>query len=186
MTPFGETALCVTVKARGWLPSSNSRLPFPNNTGNVNVRISSTRSAASNECTSSVLPCVTRDGPSSCFSFATSFAASRSATEPVQVRSAPLRVATYFVIRLNALAMSSYEPPSACRENVIGAPAQQEVERLAEQLADLRAEHRVDVGERSDPAAELEAAGGVFFRPARGLHHAVHRNHRPDNNLSHR
>jgi len=54
------------------------------------------------------------------------------------------------------------------REDVVGAPAQ-EVERFAEQLADLRTEHRVDVGERSDPAAEPEAAGGVFFAPARGL-----------------
>ena len=71
------------------------------------------------------------------------------------------------------------------REDVVGAPAQQKVERLTEQLADLRAEHRVDIGERSDPTAEVEAAGGVFLRPARGLHYAVHRNHRPDNNLSH-
>jgi hypothetical protein len=64
-------------------------------------------SAASKECTSSVLPCVTSVGPSSGLSFATSFAASRSATEPFHVRSAPLRVATYFVIRLKDLAMSS-------------------------------------------------------------------------------
>jgi hypothetical protein len=32
-------------------------------------------------------------------------------------------------------------------------------------LRPLSAEHRVDVGERSEPAAELEAAGGIFLRP---------------------
>src|ERR671912_1599283 len=113
MTPFGETALWVSLKARGSLLSAKRRLPLPSSSGNVNVRISSTRPAASNECTSSVLPCVTSAGPSSCFSFATSLAPSRNSTEPFQVRSAPLRVATYFLMRLNAVAMSSYDPPSA-------------------------------------------------------------------------
>jgi hypothetical protein len=44
--------------------------------------------------------------------------------------------------------------PVRC-EHVIGAPIQQEVERLAEQLADLRGEHWIDIAERGDPAAEL-------------------------------
>ena len=106
MIPFGETTLWVSLKARGLESSEKRRFPFPKSTGNVNVRISSTRPAASSECTSSALPCVMSGGPSSCFSFATSFAASRNATEPFQVRSTPLRVATYFVARLKGLAMS--------------------------------------------------------------------------------
>src|SRR6266508_2071132 len=189
MTPFGETALWVSLKARASLLSAKRRLPLPSRSGNVNMRISSTRPAASNECTSSVLPCVTRAGPFSCFSFATSLAPSRSSTEPSQVRSAPLRVATYFLTRLNALAMSSYDPAfgkgPVRGEDVVGASAEQEVERLAEQFADVFAEDPVDVCDRSDPAAELEAASGVFFRPARGLHHAIHRNHRADYHFSH-
>src|SRR4029450_13012518 len=52
-------------------------------------------------------------------------------------------------------------------------------------FADRFAEPRVNVCDRSGPAAELEAAGGVFFRPARGLHHAIHRDHRADDHFSH-
>ena len=55
----------------------------------------------------------------------------------------------------------------------------------AEQLADFFAENRINVRQRSDPAAELEAACRVLFRPAGGLHHAVHRNERADNHFSH-
>ena len=71
------------------------------------------------------------------------------------------------------------------REDVVGAPAEQEVERLVEQLADLLAKHRVDVRNRGDPAAELEPASGILFRPAGCLHHAVHRNERADDHFSH-
>jgi hypothetical protein len=47
-------------------------------------------------------------------------------------------------MRLNVLAMSSYGPAfrerPVRREDVVGATAEQEVERLSEQLADLLAE----------------------------------------------
>jgi hypothetical protein len=33
MSPFGETTLCVSLNARGWLVSSNRRLPLPSTTG---------------------------------------------------------------------------------------------------------------------------------------------------------
>src|SRR5918995_677780 len=118
MSPFGETALCISLNARGWLPSSNSRFPLPSSSGKVNVRISSTRPAASRACTSSVLP-------------AFGIGPERS-------------------------------------EDLVGAPPEQQLERLAEQLVELFAENRV-VPQRRDPATEFEAAGGVFFRSAGGL-----------------
>jgi hypothetical protein len=75
--------------------------------------ISSIRSFASSVWIRSLLPCVTNAGPSSRFNRATSAAASWSATEPVQVRDMVERVATYFVVLLNSLAMESSSPPSA-------------------------------------------------------------------------
>src|SRR6476646_4397529 len=176
MSPFGETALCVSLNARGWLSPLNSRLPLPSSRGKVNVRISSTRPAASKACTSSVLPCVTRTGPSSCFSFATSLAASRSATEPFQVRSTPLRrnVLGDSVEGLrDVVGRPAFGIGPVRGEDIVGAPPEQQVERLAEQHVELFAENLV-VPQCSGPAAELEAAGGIFFRSAGGLHHTIY------------
>src|SRR5258706_5027181 len=81
--PFGETRELVSLNECGAEPSANSFLPEPSTTGTVKMLIASTRSLASSAWTSSVLPWVTRFGPSSCFRRFTS-AMSRRSTEPAQ------------------------------------------------------------------------------------------------------
>src|SRR3954471_12459989 len=90
MSPFGETRDLVSLNECGAEPSANSFLPGPSTTGTVKMLIASTRSLASSAWTSSVLPWVTRFGPSSCFRRFTS-AMSRRSTEPAQlVSTSPL------------------------------------------------------------------------------------------------
>jgi len=70
-------------------------------------------------------------------------------------------------------------------EDIVRAPPEQKVEWLAEQLANLFAEHWVNVCERRHPAAEFEAASGILFRSPGRLHDAVHRNHGANDHFSH-
>src|SRR5215216_4795242 len=103
--PLDETRELVSLNECGAEPSANSFLPPPSTTGKVKMLIASTRSLASSACTSSLLPCVTRLGPSSCFRRFTS-AMSRRSTEPCQVVStSPERETTYFLISLKSFGM---------------------------------------------------------------------------------
>src|SRR2546429_4322363 len=92
---------------------SEELLPPPSTTGNVKMLIASTRSLASSAWTSSVLPWVTRFGPSSCFRRFTS-AMSRRSTEPAQLVSTSLeRETAYFLMSLNSLAMPPWGASSS-------------------------------------------------------------------------
>jgi len=68
-------------------------------------------------------------------------------------------------------------------EDIVGASPQQQFERLAEQGLHGLAEGLV--GQGRDPATKGEAAAGVFFRPARGLHDAVEGDEGGDDELAH-
>src|SRR3989442_7355915 len=70
-----------------------------------------------------------------------------------------------------------------CGENLVGLAAEQEVEFLLEDADDLFAELWIEGGHR--PAAELEALGRIFGRPAGRLHDAIHGNLGADDNLPH-
>src|SRR5437667_6572988 len=99
----------VSLNECGAEPSANSFLPPPRTTGTVKMLIASTRSLASSAWTSSVLPWVTRFGPSSCFRRFTS-AMSRRSTEPAQlVSTSPERETAYFLMSLNSLVMRPWE-----------------------------------------------------------------------------
>src|SRR5207248_5125454 len=150
--------------------------------------MASTRSLASSAWTSSVLPWVTRFGPSSCFRRFTS-AMSRRSTEPAQlVSTLPERnhVLLDGVEQLGDAAMGSvFVLVGPVRgENLVGRAAEQEVEFLLEDAVDLFAERSIEIGHR--PAAELEAVGRILGRPAGRLHDAIHGNLGADNNLPHR
>src|SRR5512143_2193714 len=69
------------------------------------------------------------------------------------------------------------------REDLVGLAAQQEVEFLLEDAADLFAARSIEIGHR--PAAELEAPGWILERPAGCLHDAIHGNLGADDDLSH-
>src|SRR5687768_921372 len=68
-------------------------------------------------------------------------------------------------------------------ENLVGLAAEQEVEFLLEDAVELFAELLIEIGHH--PAAELEALGRIFPRPAGRLHDAIHGNHGADDNLPH-
>src|SRR5207245_8761221 len=68
-------------------------------------------------------------------------------------------------------------------ENLVGLAAEQEVEFLLEDTVELFAELLTEIGHR--PAAELEALGRIFGRPAGRLHDAIHGNLGADDNLPH-
>jgi hypothetical protein len=69
------------------------------------------------------------------------------------------------------------------REDLVGAPSQQEVEGRSEQLIDSLADDRVK--KLRQPTAQLETAGLVLFWTARGLQNAVERNENGSNDLTH-
>src|SRR5688572_16309835 len=109
--------------------------------------IASTRSFASNACTSSVLPCVTRFGPSSARKRFTS-AMSRSSTEPCQlVSTSPQRETTFLNLLEqpgDAAVGTSFVVVGPVRcENLIGLAPEQEIELLLEEAVDLFAEHLI-------------------------------------------
>src|SRR4051812_15134674 len=68
-------------------------------------------------------------------------------------------------------------------ENLVGLAAQQEVEFLLEDAIELIAKLFTEIGHH--PAAELEARGRIFPRPAGRLHDAIHGNLGADYNLPH-
>src|SRR5215210_1965108 len=68
-------------------------------------------------------------------------------------------------------------------ENLVGLPAEQEVEFLLEDAVELFAELLIEI--RHHPAAELEALGRILPRPTGCLHDAIHGNHGADDNLPH-
>src|SRR5216117_3592530 len=68
-------------------------------------------------------------------------------------------------------------------ENLVGLAAEQEVELLVEEVVDLFAALLTEIGHR--PAAELEALGRIFGRPAGRLHDAIHGNEGADDYLPH-
>src|SRR4029434_6672354 len=135
--------------------SANSFLPPPSTTGTVKVLIASTRSFESSACTSSVLPWVTRFGPSASRNRFTS-AMSRSSTEPCQlVSTSPDRETTYFLMSLHSFAM----PPwgggfvvvgPVCCENLIGLAPEQKIELLLEDAVDLFAEDLIAIVHHPD------------------------------------
>src|SRR4029453_6595053 len=100
--------------------------------------IASTRSLARSAWTSSVLPWVTRLGPSS-FRRRFTSAMSRRSTEPCQlVSTPPERETAYFLISLKSFAMPPWGGVFVVvrpigRENLVGLAAEQEIEMLAEE-----------------------------------------------------
>src|SRR2546421_6268738 len=68
-------------------------------------------------------------------------------------------------------------------ENLVGLAAEQEVEFLLEDAVYLPPELLIEIGHR--PAAELEALGRIFGRPAGGLHDTIHGHLGADGNLPH-
>ena len=88
-------------------------LPPPSTAGTVKMVIASTRSLASSAWTSSVLPWVTRLGPSSSRRRLMS-TMSRRSTEPCQlVSTPPERETAYFLITLNSFAMPPWRASSS-------------------------------------------------------------------------
>ncbi len=151
-------------------------------------RISSTRPAASKECTSSVLPCVRE---------AVRLLASvlrRPSRHRQRYRAIPGEISAFagrYVLRDavellgDVVVRPSFGVGPIRGKDVVGAPAQKEIVGLAEQLTDLFAEHWIGTRQRRSPAAELESAGRILFRPAWRLHDAVHRNHCTNDDFPH-
>src|SRR5215469_13277607 len=65
-TPFEVTALSVTLKAAGIVPSANNRFPAPNVTGNILSQKASTKSCLRSVCTRLALPYTCKSGPFCC------------------------------------------------------------------------------------------------------------------------
>ncbi len=68
-------------------------------------------------------------------------------------------------------------------EDLVGLAAEQEVEFLLEEVADLLAELLTEIGHH--PAAELEAPGRILGRPAGRLHDAIQGHHGANDDLPH-
>src|SRR4051794_5280123 len=68
-------------------------------------------------------------------------------------------------------------------ENFVRLAAEQEVEFLLEDAADLFAELLTEIGHR--PSAEFEALSRILGRPAGRLHDAIHGNLGADDNFPH-
>ena len=68
-------------------------------------------------------------------------------------------------------------------ENLVSLAAKQKIEFLLEDAIQLFAKLLIEIGHY--PAAELEALGRIFPRPAGSLHDAIHRDHGADDNLPH-
>src|SRR5688572_31419908 len=150
--------------------------------------IASTRSLARSACTSSVLPWVTRLGPSSSRRRFTS-AMSRRSTEPCQlVSTPPERETAYFLISLKSFRDAAMRSVFVVvrpirRENLVGLAAEQEIEFLTEEAVKLLAELLIEM--RHHPATELEPPGRILGRSAGRLHDAVHGNHGADDDFPH-
>src|SRR5690349_1586216 len=69
------------------------------------------------------------------------------------------------------------------REDLVGLATEQQIELLGEDAADLCSELLIEVWHR--PAAELEAPGRIFGRPAGRLHDAIHGHLSADDDLAH-
>src|ERR1043166_9312445 len=77
-TPRGVLRVATRVRPLGGTPFSNSRFPSPSTTGNIQMRFSSTRSAAISVCSNSLLPQICNSGPSDVLSWRTSSTTSPS------------------------------------------------------------------------------------------------------------
>src|SRR5262245_26052384 len=104
--PLGVLRVSTRVRPRGGTPSSNSRFPSPSTSGNTQMRYSSTSSAAISVCSNPLLPQTCNAGPSDALSWRSSATTSPSIRCDVfQSKRSRLRVTTYFVALLNALAI---------------------------------------------------------------------------------
>ena len=167
ITPEGETFESMTSRPPAGVPGSKSRLPLPRMTGNVQTLNSSISPSACSDWMRSALPWTWMSGPSCALTALTASASGPSSScEFCHSTDFSVVEATYLV-----------------GEDLVGLAAEQEIERVGHGRVHGLVHDVVPVAER--PAAVLEAAVGVLFRRAGGLHDAVERHERVHDELAH-